>query len=324
METFDALYKTICEQPSEDTPRLMFADLLDETPNYVDCVCAQYEGMRSSSPGMEETLRNEEASGALTLSDCWVPCEECDGSQRIDLNKVRAEFIRLSISLRNPPDETNMGSVAEWNERAKRSVALCKANYERWVNWTCNVCNGIGKGIKLIDRSEWATYQDKGKPYDEIDCPACFRTGSLYQSRNLSRTTRRHIEFMRGFPVSVSCRSDELSTLWATKLVPTLWVEEIVKRTPITRFLVTNVMPYKSNERVTHRSRVFHYNWYPPNWERTHGVIPEWLYNRMRLTDTSEPIKEHQPLRYNSERAAREALGDMLGEMIREMVYGTI
>lgn len=86
MDTEQALLQAILAEPKEDTPRLVYADWLDENAGTVEC--PKCKGRTTSG--------FTGASGKQYIS--W--CDHCSGSGRVpDGRAARAEFIRVQVEL---------------------------------------------------------------------------------------------------------------------------------------------------------------------------------------------------------------------------------
>lgn len=94
MDTGNALYRAICQNPKEDTPRLMYADYLDETgiPEYVIhaeyirlSIASEYPPLKASFVDMANWENNRKrAKQILTENyDRWthLKCELCPKSE---------------------------------------------------------------------------------------------------------------------------------------------------------------------------------------------------------------------------------------------------
>ncbi len=97
MDDFDALYETICQQPGESTPRLMYADLLDERneagdQNRAQFIRAQVELARIGPPRLRV-----EGNAKLKSPYRWtvaVDGYEVRVGQRVDLHFVREDSVK--------------------------------------------------------------------------------------------------------------------------------------------------------------------------------------------------------------------------------------
>jgi uncharacterized protein (TIGR02996 family) len=108
MTDADALLAAILAHPDEDTPRLAYADWLDETAGTVACRC-------------KGTGRYRVVGGG------FLGCPGCNGAGSIpDGNAARAEFIRVQVELAataDPPGDRfwdgQLGDGPKWHRRRK-------------------------------------------------------------------------------------------------------------------------------------------------------------------------------------------------------------
>jgi uncharacterized protein (TIGR02996 family) len=98
MDTEAAILKAILDQPNEDTPRLVYADWLDENAT-TGAECGKCLGSGSHSLNVYELSARYGAAAAVKIMN-EAKCAKCDGSGRVsDGRKERAEFIRLQITI---------------------------------------------------------------------------------------------------------------------------------------------------------------------------------------------------------------------------------
>lgn len=89
------LLKAVLDHPDEDTPRLLYADVLDEAAGAVPCGACGGKG--SDNKFMRATDRFRGKTGPSTVV---TTCPACSGSGRVgDGRAARAEFIRVQVEL---------------------------------------------------------------------------------------------------------------------------------------------------------------------------------------------------------------------------------
>ena len=102
-----AFIAKICENPFDNTPRLVFADWLDEQPSTVPCAECNGSGVPFIKPIRHNMWEERQPDGTIRrFSKIPRPdyrirrCESCGGSGSVSNgNAERAEFIRLQIEL---------------------------------------------------------------------------------------------------------------------------------------------------------------------------------------------------------------------------------
>lgn len=94
MTDLNSLLRAVITNPDEDTPRLMYADALDELPT-VSEICSWCEGSGEDGPDVF-------VDGELQKA---VVCRKCKGTKFITdtTNQDRAEFIRLQVEIAKYP-----------------------------------------------------------------------------------------------------------------------------------------------------------------------------------------------------------------------------
>lgn len=146
----DALYRAILQHPDDDTPRLVFADYLDENgeADRASFIRTQVELAR-----IKATIRcidprhTPSESGYLGCGD-WVFVAESylllRSRERDLFNAHGAEWFGANIAL-DPPEQ--------WAYRTPHDVALRIARgfpahwygpWSAWVGWSCASCDGSG------------------------------------------------------------------------------------------------------------------------------------------------------------------------------------
>jgi uncharacterized protein (TIGR02996 family) len=153
-----ALLAAIAEHPDEDTPRLVYADWLDDQDT-VSAPCDKCAATGWRFPGLDGLPKCPDCSAPTKVMAClrkeqkrryrcvacrriWRPfkCLQCRGERRVDatLTRQRAEFIRVQIELSHmtPPAELRAiqidkdpGSSIESLRRSKSLREQFEPNY---------------------------------------------------------------------------------------------------------------------------------------------------------------------------------------------------
>lgn len=242
--------------------------------------------------------------------------------QEDEESRIRAEYIRLSVSMQFPPDEANFSAVADWDEKHTRCKKIALEHGKKWIDSECKVCNGMLR----------------------VDCKGCFGLGDIYHTRGrLGDVKPRSVEYERGFPVSVTCKIQEVFPEWDISSVPNNmhnivelsiggWCKQIVETTPITRFMIENLITYRiPSGRRPNIKTVYQWREYTGNATGITGVLPVWLFRLIwnnidigerTYTDSYRPIPGTLHLQYNSSQEAYTALGIAIGREVRRQVYG--
>lgn len=287
--TQESLLQAIRDNPDEDTPRLLYAEYLDELPTrWVTCpVCG---GLSVGERPVKDW--------ALPVFRCKA-CN-CNGSVVDRKPQDRAEFIRIQMKLANCG--RSAGACQDQSCRcmtwARRSRELFSLHPE-WASIPCPECGGSGHGPV------------RTKPY----CDGCGGSGDLLQGRDPGSThwevaggdfTRPHT-FRRGFLHSVSatlaewgeevevacpdchgkdwhneygfdcerCEDARLIRIWQ----PTPLARAIAAVPGVCELGVVDIQPYKFNG-----GWLFGYEitsgW--PNSAAGEGVVPKFLVDEMK------------------------------------------
>lgn len=241
-------------------------------------------------------------------------------------SRIRAEYIRLSVSMQFPPDEANFSAVADWDEKYTRCKRIAIEHGKKWIDPKCRICNGDGYKEQL-----------PGEPR----CIGCFGLGDIYHTRGrFNNVKSRSVEYERGFPVSVTCKIEEVFSDWNTNpfdpqkqlWIISEWCKQIVETTPITRFMIKNLITYRiPSGRRPNIKTVYQWREYTGNATGITGVLPVWLFRLIwnnidigerTYTDSYRPIPGTLHLQYNSSQEAYTALGIAIGREVRRQVYG--
>lgn len=220
----------------------------------------------------------------------------------------RAEFVRVQYELEGMPEYRGIRVGLDWSDpefspKCKRAVGLSRREEKilfagpNWADCPCDKCEGTG----VIDQG--------------CHCPTCHGTGDLFLSRDERAPGHVHhvprtVTFARGFPDAASCT---LAEAFASDGVPTPWACEVVRRTPVTRFVLTDRKP--------ERSAAFDgwFRWYTGPEQND---ISNELYYELEghhPEDRSGPSK--QPY-WKTAEAAVDALALAAGRLVRRHVYG--
>lgn len=293
MNDGEALYKTICEKPYDDTARLVYADWLQEQ----------------------------------------------------DSESLQAWYIRTSIALSHPPQDAEFKAMAQWKQDFERCKGIILKHGSKWVDSVCpntKICR---------------TQSGLQKAKCRRDCPMCTGTGSLFwwygydaEGHTISDPYRRVVSYHRGFPVEVVCNLDQVGRInkitcqtcqgrkygttptgsWGqiqcsicnnTGLVdefqPTEWAKQIVRQTPITRFKLQDKQPraYQPKRHEWFKESNFLMSQVP--------TIHRIMWNRLENYKLGNPFNDQLYIKwYTSREQAVFALSTVLGDMVRESVYG--
>jgi uncharacterized protein (TIGR02996 family) len=244
-ETGRLLLAAIIAHPDEDTPRLLYADWLEErdaaAPEYVEC-----PGCRGA--GYRPRMAFEDAGGL------FVSCEKCARActVRATARRDHAELIRVQCELARPcplnrSDAFHIDEVCEACDPPwKRSKALLAA-LAKSPGWLvpCPVCDGTK-----------VTYTGPGGGQRSQEmCSTCSGTGTC------PHTTER------GF---LHLRVPTMATVWVRKIhdcwCMTGWAERVRDQCP-------HVVAVECGDRVPHAQRG------EPNSTR-HGWVKDSEYGR--------------------------------------------
>lgn len=183
-DTRSQLLAGIAAHPDDDTPRLVFADWLDERGDQPD------DALRAEFIRVQCALDQ--------LSGCNPVCSQEEGHR----------------------DDCRYGDAGE--SLCRRADELLAAHPE-WSRCRCP---------KMAERM-WGPSDPRGcAPC----CSTCGGTGDLFTEQIGSRP--RTVTFARGFPDAVTCT---LAEAFKTDGTPTPWAVAVVRQTPVTRFVMTDV-----------------------------------------------------------------------------------
>ena len=146
-----AFLAQILAAPDDDTPRLVYADWLQE--HSVAETCGQCDAGRVFGRDPQSPRR----------SDAWHACRRCGGTGRItDGRTARAEFIRVQCELAGLRERRYSGGTGdEDTERRrallKREAELTLAVYPRvvWPLFDWLRSRGIDPGACVVNRGGW-------------------------------------------------------------------------------------------------------------------------------------------------------------------------
>ena len=240
----EALYAACLDQSSEDTPRLVYADWLDEQGE-----------VRVRCPACEAVGYSTDYC-SLCLKSGTVP----DRS-----NAARAELIRVQCALAML--DKPYRKIAQ---RARERELLAAAR--TWETLPCPAC--IRRGGVYENRGRLGHYAEY------VTCPVCSSTGDLLllppTHRQSTATQRRTVHWTRGFPV-VECASAEC---WRVEAVPDVAeYHEVTTPTPWARAVGRWVTGFRLTDREPRQA-----GWNIPKWAWEPGIqqhtafqIPFWL-----------------------------------------------
>lgn len=144
----DALVRAICEAPDDDTPRLVYADWLDENASGSDCArCFEFGGRR--------VVRNPNPRRG---SSAIVICPTCSGTGRAtDGRRELAEFIRVQIQLAHDDAEDAANNRMGTNPLRSRQRELFEKHAASWVpvptGYTLSVALADASGAPVVNAS---------------------------------------------------------------------------------------------------------------------------------------------------------------------------
>jgi uncharacterized protein (TIGR02996 family) len=158
MSEHDALLAAICAEPKEDTPRLVYADWLDENAGTVPCPTCNRQGR---TPGRQPWV-------------AFSQCSACDGSTCVsDGRKERAEFIRVQVELARLPEtdeEYNalghagrvMDVMDRQRELRRREGELLRAHDDdwlpEWINGGTTDVSVVEGRVELLETAAFAMF----------------------------------------------------------------------------------------------------------------------------------------------------------------------
>lgn len=230
-----ALLRAIEAQPEEDTPRLLFADWLDENGRVRRVECPECKRKPAKCPKCKGKGRINVYKGVATykrMMSCrscngtgkGVSCSHCSGTGYVEHNPDadRAELIRVQVELAQIghwayPDGGRLARRGA--ELTARSDALLARNRRDWFG--CPACKGTGTAL------------DPKAGHDPHYCPTCRCSGNLlsvrkwnpdygeYQNTFADRPHR----ISRGFVEWVGASLGE----WGEEVEGTRWCEDCQK-----------------------------------------------------------------------------------------------
>jgi uncharacterized protein (TIGR02996 family) len=254
MNDQESFLSAILSSPEDDTPRLVYADWLDEhSGERVPCPRCNggsivWSGSQKKGGPYEGPKRKHIIE---PLVSALVTCPVCKGTGTIldTANAGRAEFIRLQCREKSFPCECVSGSVEMQYDcptcvgNARESALLATYGDQWRVGPKCVQCGGDG----------WMSHRPSGHE----PCPTCFGTGDAggllreFEYRSppsyagqqyvTASTTPVRLRYARGFPDCV-----EVPTLAEShyELRPTPWAISVVRHHPVMRFVPLDYEQY--------------------------------------------------------------------------------
>lgn len=228
MTDHDALIAAIVASPEEDTPRLMYADWLEENAESKLVACPKCRGKRRVQRGYCDAFMygcDEFGDDNCEHKNELVTCYACDGtgtlpdSPRAD----RAAIIRVQCELAKVDAKATAHSEP-WASLRKREHDLCTKHWDAWSKWPCPACPLEGKR--------------------HVTCSLCGNSGDLFHGSA--------VKLRRGFPDLVTVLT--LDTL-ATRICcdencpgpdrwqPTPRLLACSEHTPVRRYLADDRTP---------------------------------------------------------------------------------
>lgn len=263
-----ALLAAIRDNPEDDTPRLVYADWLQENNEAVECPTCLGTGSHAINP-YELAARYGAGTATRILDHAW--CGKCDGSGRIPGGRAdRAELIRVQCELARTPGQCDKlfcdgqlvvcDECKRWKLLRRRERELIAAHPE-WSKCECPEC-----------KSGWVRRPDD--PSKTYPCQTCGGTGDLFvidrtrDDETLTEGPRpRKLLWGRGFIGGIELRSDECwreirvrvdepdlygRPEYETRTVPTPLLLALVRQVPtLRRVMLTSVDPPRRNELKT-------------------------------------------------------------------------
>jgi uncharacterized protein (TIGR02996 family) len=244
MSDREALLAAVCEFPDDDTPRLVYADWLDEN-TACECCCG--------------TGRN----GWKVWDDDHGPCAHCAATGK-NGNEARAELIRVQCELARVPQFN--GCHCRGRGYLRRTDIPGVFNDEPGNTIPCPYCPLRARAGELLTderRREWAP----------VTCPACDKglretPGGFFRNcDHCGGTGFAQLTWERGFPVAVRCRMRDvlrekadtcpncfgyalangckrcLSQGIVHKWTVTPWAEGVARSYPVTRWEIVDRGP---------------------------------------------------------------------------------
>ena len=227
----------------------------------------------------------------------------------------RAEFIRLQCELARllgkwPGTET-------FTDEGIRANQLRDAHPE-WRKCPCPACGGVGHWME----KDYVPYGGRSK----VTCRTCCGTGDLFVTRRPgvqlgdTKHAPRAVAFARGFVGSVECTAADV---WREEAcltnsrgsgiiaVPTEWAKVVVRESPVTRFVATDLAP-------RHVSDVLGKGW---TWPRR-MTLPDPVRDLLASTGgVQQPAFNSGYVRWETEQLCRDALAVALGKWVRVAAY---
>jgi uncharacterized protein (TIGR02996 family) len=146
----ERLLRAIRERPEEDTPRLAYADWLDENAGEKDCEscvgkCGHIVPRLATHRTPANAMRRGDflADKSRTYSAHWEKCSACTGTGRVSSgNAARAEFVRVQVEL---------AASFGLNERRRDELArLERELLERHGHDWCSTPAGLA-GVRVLN-----------------------------------------------------------------------------------------------------------------------------------------------------------------------------
>ena len=222
MDDGTALLAAILASPAEDTPRLVYADYLDELPSVaVHCpTCFRSELYWNS------------------------PCPTCNGTGTVfdTSNADRAALIRTQYEIRCKPYLAGVCPHCGCNDGYNHNTGcLYSREYEllaahpEWLRCPCPRCGGKGNNDLLASDGELRA---------TLICTTCGGDGNLLHCvKVINHGTEMHqrpVRWARGFIDSIECTRMDVIEELTVPSSPTLWALAVVRALPVTRFAITD------------------------------------------------------------------------------------
>lgn len=339
-----ALLKAILLNPDDDTPRLVYADWLEERDT-VSVPCPQCIGTGSHALNPYELAQRygtHRAGVILAAARCGI----CHGTGNVPdtANADRAEFIRVQCELAQVSlfeDDYGKcyycggdgdtgdyhasrrcrvcdGTGKEKHKKYKRvkdllarESALDAANRERWLRVECPKCGSSGNRDM---------YDDVGDLRATVRCQWCDGTGDI-GGLSYHRTGDVGVAFARGFPDTINgCQLPNVferihdGSPDGGEWVPTPWIARVFAHHPtIRRVPLVDRVPYGHDSAaevlgVGWQRASTHERMHPgaDGSERHRYAIPDPVFDALK--GTTSPHRTPENKNYPSHAAANEDL----------------
>lgn len=216
-----ALLAAIIAHPNEDTPRLMYADWLDENAGSVECFCKtgwDQSGCKVCGNTPDENGYLEHGRGCYVIDEdgggceMVMPCANCNGDLFVsDGRTERAEFIRLQVALARESDDTAREAMKNragkiWYDGLRerfsdiKGVVFIPSNYEPAIGIPNSVVNTYAFVTRGFVSDLYFARMSDVCERARVECKACDGKGYAF--------TKEHSVFYRqGHNICADCQT---------------------------------------------------------------------------------------------------------------------